>query len=263
MPATATINSNNSSYTITDTIGGSTIKTVYPLGEAYTTYIQDVSGNKTLQLWHGGQPTIALSNNPLSPNFGNSIFGSTDPDTAQTAVQANVGAAKGGGAGAAIGDCKSGLQAGDHNGWILLNGRAKSTLTASQQTAATNLGIGVNLPNASGRAFVQGTLGATIGSSTISQSNLPNVNLSGGNHGHGIIDPGHNHGIEGNANGGTGGSQGTFTTVTPKSTWAVITSNITGISIQVSGNLSIPLGGLGAPYTPAAIGVNQFLFLGN
>ncbi len=39
------------------------------------------------------------------------------------------------------GDVKYGFQTADHNGWILLDGRAKSGLTASQQAAATALGI--------------------------------------------------------------------------------------------------------------------------
>jgi hypothetical protein len=46
------------------------------------------------------------------------------------------------------GDVKTGFQTADHNGWIKLDGRAKSTLSSSQQTQATSLGIGTNLPNA-------------------------------------------------------------------------------------------------------------------
>ena len=33
-----------------------------------------------------------------------------------------------------LGDVKTGIQTGDHNGWVKLDGRLKSTLTASQQT---------------------------------------------------------------------------------------------------------------------------------
>ncbi|MGH2664280.1 hypothetical protein [Flavobacterium sp.] len=83
-----------------------------------------------------------------------------------------------------LGDVKYGFQAADHNGWILLNGRLKSTLTASQQTAATALGIGANLPNISDKNIVgvsgTKTLNTTGGSATatISQNQLPNVTLT-------------------------------------------------------------------------------------
>jgi hypothetical protein len=161
-----------------------------------------------------------------------------------------------------IGDLKSGAQPTDHNGWIKLDGRLKSTLTPNQQANATFFGVGANLPVGNGRAFIQGTILAQIGSTTITQANLPAVNLVGGSHAHAITDPGHSHNIVGNANGATGGSQGTFTTVTGTQ-WSAITSNGTGISIQSSGNLSIPLGGSGTAYTPAGIGCNQFIYLGN
>jgi hypothetical protein len=82
------------------------------------------------------------------------------------------------------GDVKYGFEGVDHNGWIQLDGRAKSTLTSSQQTAATSLGIGANLPNISDKTIVgvsgTKTLNTTGGSSitTISQNQLPNVTLS-------------------------------------------------------------------------------------
>lgn len=94
---------------------------------------------------------------------------------------------------AVLGDVKNGYQTADHNGWILLNGRLKSTLTATQQTAATALGIGTNLPNIADKSIV-GTSGTkalnTIGgssSATISRDQLPDVTLSTtaeGNHTH-------------------------------------------------------------------------------
>ncbi|WP_284651415.1 hypothetical protein [Flavobacterium terrisoli] len=83
-----------------------------------------------------------------------------------------------------LGDVKHGFQTADHNGWILLNGRAKSTLTASQQAAATALGIGTNLPNISDKSIVgvsgTKTLNTTGGSATVTlaQNQLPNVTLS-------------------------------------------------------------------------------------
>ena len=81
-----------------------------------------------------------------------------------------------------IGDVKTGMQSADHNGWVKLDGRAKSSLITSQQTAATNLGIGDNLPDANNAYLVQngGTLGGVTGANakTISRENLPNVDLT-------------------------------------------------------------------------------------
>ena len=96
-----------------------------------------------------------------------------------------------------FGDIKTGMQANDHNGWIRLNGRLKSTLSASQQAQANLLGIGANLPNADNSVLMQsssGTFGIVNGSNskTIIQANLPNYNLpaattsSNGDHTHWI-----------------------------------------------------------------------------
>jgi hypothetical protein len=85
-------------------------------------------------------------------------------------------------AGANYGDIKSGIQSGDHNGWIKLDGRLKSTLTASQQTIAISLSIGTNLPNATNSYLSQngGTLGAvSAGNNTV---NLTAANLPSHNH---------------------------------------------------------------------------------
>ena len=83
----------------------------------------------------------------------------------------------------ALGDIKDSLQTADHSGWVLMNGRAKSSLTATQQAAATALGIGGSLPDARNR-FRIGAGGAhnrfdTGGNSFISRANLPNVNITG------------------------------------------------------------------------------------
>jgi hypothetical protein len=83
---------------------------------------------------------------------------------------------------ASFGDIKTGFQSGDHNGWIRLNGRAKSTLSATQQTQATALNIGDNLPDASNAVLMQssGTLGTVAGSMslTLAQNQLPNITPS-------------------------------------------------------------------------------------
>jgi len=78
-----------------------------------------------------------------------------------------------------VGDVKTGIQTGDHNGWVKLDGRPKSNLTASQQTQANLLGIGTNLPDATNAVLMQsnGTLGTITGSmsTTIAQNQLPNI----------------------------------------------------------------------------------------
>jgi hypothetical protein len=105
------------------------------------------------------------------------------------------------------GDIKSGIQTTDHNGWIKLDGRPKINLTSSQQTRATALGIGTNLPDASNSYLSQngGAMGAVSGSNTVvlSQANLPNVNFTGtsgnnGGHSHNVDPPATNTNTTGN-----------------------------------------------------------------
>jgi hypothetical protein len=327
MPAVATINSNNSSYTIVDTVGGATIKNTYPLSATSSFYVQDAGGNKTLYLMCNGQMVIAVASSPTNQFFGNSIFGSTNPDTAQTAVEANVGAAKGGGvgSGAKVGNLKSAFLTTDHDGWILLNGRAVNTLTTSQQTAWATLGIaGSNLPDATNRVLLQGTIGAQIGSSSISQANLPNISLAvstssagtpagsissdsagtpagstsntsagtpagsidtQGAHTHSQtekyrtnaigsgsfwgVDPGATTVFTGNSTGSAGSHNHNFTgSALPGHTHSLSMSALPAHTHTFTGSAlpghthSVSLGGSGAAYTPAAIGVNHFLFLG-
>jgi hypothetical protein len=81
------------------------------------------------------------------------------------------------------GDIKTGIQTTDHDGWVKLDGRLKSDLTATQQAQATTLGIGTNLPDATDSVLMQNgsALGSVSGSNlkTIVQSNLPNITLTG------------------------------------------------------------------------------------
>ena len=92
---------------------------------------------------------------------------------------------------------KSGIQTIDHEGWIKLDGRLISTLSVTQQSAATAMGVSGNLPNASNAYLVQngGGMGAVSGANTttLAQTNLPNVNFTGtaasaGDHAH-VTDP--------------------------------------------------------------------------
>lgn len=98
---------------------------------------------------------------------------------------------------ASFGDIKSGIQANDHSGWVLLDGRAINSLTATQQAASAALGLVTNIPNATNSYLVQngGVIGAVSGSNTVTltQGNLPNVNFTGtaataGSHAH-TVDP--------------------------------------------------------------------------
>lgn len=84
-----------------------------------------------------------------------------------------------------FGDVKYGYAATDHNGWVLLNGRLKNTLTASQQTTATALGIGTNLPDLQDKNIVGASatkalnsIGGSSSAVTIAQNQLPNVTLT-------------------------------------------------------------------------------------
>jgi hypothetical protein len=165
--------------------------------------------------------------------------------------------------GATLGDAKSGFQTTDHNGWVILDGRLKTTLTASQQITATNLGFGTNLPNAANRAFVQGTLGTPFGSSLITQANLPNVTLGGATDSQGS----HSHGLTGRNYNSTGSPASPFNARGLDGT-AVFNSSTT-VSTDAAGShshnvttASINGGVAQQAYTPPAIGVNQFVYLG-
>ena len=81
------------------------------------------------------------------------------------------------------GDVKTGFQTADHNGWIKLDGRAISNLSATQQDQATAFGFTTNLPDATDAHLVQNgsTPGIVAGTNTktIDRANLPNVTLGG------------------------------------------------------------------------------------
>jgi hypothetical protein len=198
-------------------------------------------------------------------------------------------------AGVTIGDIKQGIQAADHAGWIKLDGRAKSTLTATQQAEATSLGIGANLPNAAGSVLIQnGTaLGSVSGSmsKTIAQTNLPNVTLTSsttGSHSHTITASAANAGDHNHpAYGYIGGAETNYEGFTGN--WNLYLSGMgnTGSSYQAIKYLArnagdhthtitassaatgdhahtTSLGGSGTALdvTPKSLSVNAFLYLG-
>jgi hypothetical protein len=179
--------------------------------------------------------------------------------------------------GSNIGDGKSAFRTVDHNGWIKLDGRLKSTLTSGQQAAASVITaevgggwVGLSIPDATGRAFVQGAVGSQIGSSTISQANLPNISLNAAGVSAGIpagtvslithsSDAG---GFDPVPLGGTSNLQQTDRS--PENTITLGTAiggGFTGSALGAHSH-TVPLGGLGTAYIPASLGCNQFVFLG-
>jgi hypothetical protein len=170
--------------------------------------------------------------------------------------------------GCLLGDQKFGFQSTDHGGWIKLNGRIKVGLTPTQQTQATALGFGANIPDFSDRSIVtsSGTksLLSTGGAATttLTQANLPAVSLVGGNHGHSVSDPGHNHSLP-QANNGTFTSNGAAGSPFGGSSYGS-GSSFTGIGIAASGNLSIPLGGSGTALATQSpyVAMNAYVCLG-
>lgn len=91
------------------------------------------------------------------------------------------------------GDIKSGIQIIDHSGWILLDGRALNTLSVTQQTVASSIGLTGNLPDATDAYLVQNSsaMASVTGTNTttLTQANLPNTTFTGSTNNTGS----HNH----------------------------------------------------------------------
>jgi hypothetical protein len=97
-----------------------------------------------------------------------------------------------------IGDLKYGFETIDHDGWVMLDGRAITTLEATQQTEAASLGFSGNIPDARDRTLMMrntGVIGDLGGDATVPilQGNLPNLLLvatlvGGGIHRHSYND---------------------------------------------------------------------------
>ncbi len=81
-----------------------------------------------------------------------------------------------------FGDVKWGYQTADHNGWVLLDGRAVSLLTPSQQAQAANLGLTGNLPDGRDKYLSYSpSESANFGNNSVSLSkaNLPTDTFTG------------------------------------------------------------------------------------
>jgi len=190
-------------------------------------------------------------------------------------------------AGANYGDIKSGIQSSDHNGWIKLDGRLKSTLTTSQQAAANSLSIGTNLPNATNSYLSQngGTLGAvsaTNNTVTLTTDNLPshnhsfsgtNANTSSDTHSHTYNDAyfAENRNMSGNQQYGLGAGSdfdNNFIWRTSGDSYSNSKSDISTSSNSHSHNFT-PSGSIGntgsgtaVNITPKTLTVNMFIYLG-
>ena len=163
---------------------------------------------------------------------------------------------------AQVGDIKTGFQATDHYGWIKLDGRALTTLTATQQAQAASLGIAGNLPNATDKVLKQksGGINTTSGANTatIAQTNLPNINLTAQSAG------GHTHDLTvkdvGYSNGG-----GSMTVIDATAAGSGYYSNTGSVATSGSHTHTVPLGGSGTALNieNQYLSVNVFIYLGN
>lgn len=95
MPKIAVVNSNNTSFTVTDGL----FKQTYPLVDSSTNLVNNVDGSQTLYLLWGDEVVVVIESTLNTPFAGNSIFGATTPLAAQTVIQTAIGAAGSGGGG--------------------------------------------------------------------------------------------------------------------------------------------------------------------
>lgn len=166
------------------------------------------------------------------------------------------------------GDVKTGFQSADHNGWVKLNGRAKSTLSATQQAQATALGIGTNLPDASNAFLVQNgsAVGTVAGSNTktIAQANLPNINFptattnTTGSHTHSYQD------VIWSENRGQGNNTIGAGAATDNDNDPYFRTATSVASGDHSHTVTVSSGGSGTALdiTPKSLSVNTFIYLG-
>lgn len=180
------------------------------------------------------------------------------------------------------GDLKQSFLTTDNNGWYLLDGRAINTLPATAQSTATALGFTTNLPNATDRILKTTNgieaMAATGGANTLSitQANLPNLNLSGTVSGTTSSDGAHQHtpAAGGFLLGGTsinnnGAGQYSTNTGGVPSAWGGVgflgsTASAGSHSHTVTGTATVSTGGAGTTLdnrSPFLV-VNTFIYLG-
>jgi hypothetical protein len=91
MPKIATVNSNNTSYTVTDGL----FKKSYSFLNCTTNLTINSDGSKTFYLINGNETLVIVSNTLNTEHIGNSVFGSSNPDIAQTNSQGYLGSSSG------------------------------------------------------------------------------------------------------------------------------------------------------------------------
>lgn len=161
----------------------------------------------------------------------------------------------------------------DHEGWILLDGRAISSLTSIQQINAVSLGFASNIPNVAD-TYIKVTNGVNTGTIqsgntfTITRAQLPNVNFTGttsttGAHSHTYSDT--------NTPSQTLGLATNVLALLPLLNIVVARPDnlaaFSGTSATEGAHthsLSIPSGGSDAPISqkPQYLSVNTYIFLG-
>ena len=171
-----------------------------------------------------------------------------------------------------IGELKYSFATADHDGWYLLNGRAKTTLSATAQSAASIIGYGVNIPDATDRFLktintaepvaIQGGTNTF----TVNQTQLPNVNFLGST----TNDGGHTHQVDSYAGNQNVGLLSTsiltlFTILKVAENDNITTTNRTTSNTPAhSHTVTLNSGGTGANVTriPAYLSANVFVYLG-
>ena len=165
-----------------------------------------------------------------------------------------------------VGNVKSGFQSEDHSGWVKLDGRAVSTLTPTQRTAASAIGFTTTLPAAGNSAMVMNgqTPGAVTGSNTVTltHANLPNITLtaaSAGSHTHSATAPDNDRTDSQDSQGlPINGHNGFRTTDQSGPARAGL------LSTDGAHTHSVPLGGSNTPFSimPQSLSVILFVYLG-
>ena len=160
-----------------------------------------------------------------------------------------------------IGDIKAFYNTTDHDGWVRLDGRAVTSLSATQQTAATGLGFITTLPDAQNRTLKQNALNTTGGAAsiTITQANLPSALLDVGtitavaDHTHDVID--RHATTDGSASGATGVRESNAST----------TRTLSSTNTAHTHTFSITLGGNddAVAVQEQYLGIKSFIYLGN
>ncbi len=281
---TYTYVSENGTSTVIDIPGDETVTTLTDNGDRTFTYLNEAGASTVIDFPANETTTTVVYN-------GNGTYSLMNEDSVVQVIRTQ-----------SFGDVKYGFQAADHDGWVKLDGRPITSLTADQQTAATNLGFAGNLPDGTDRVAKQKTvLNSTGGANsvTLTQANIPNYDMTAttstngnhahsgttstnGDHSHGHNAPGGqgNWGLMRTSNGGNNTTLGNSSLDSTPGEPDIVTGG-SGLAIYNSGNHSHNFGtstdgnhthtvtvnsaggGAAVNVEDAYLGVNMFIFLGN